>query len=459
MAITYFGNVDSSGNPLYSSTTNTGGVVTGWNYGTETEFTCPGSGSQLVKYLQVMCNSSLGAAHSRLAIYSSDGATLIAQGSAEFSITGGSDAWQGHTWTTGFPVLTGGTKYRIAVCADGDVQTTHARDSYPSNCGYYDTVDRTGGFSEPLPAGSQGNVLWPMRCGVEPVPVRLKASSYIDSGGAQATTYQLTAPAGKVTSDFEAGCITDDTNPLRITSVFADNFNRADGVLGSNWTTEVGTPRIASYTITGNSNCGAHYNGSVSTADCMVKMKVDNLSSGGEVDLAMRSTSNSNLYNCYMMSVTASNWGFYRNVSDTPTLIGALQTRTFVDGSVVAFRIIGSTLQASFDGGATWQAYTQTDTTYPSGGYAGFFVSNGTVVLDDFELYNLYVFNPSSEKYSEWEVCVEAVSGVVATGDEIEFRMTNNGVALDSYSYTPKWTIGTSGSRRTTFAMPMFFRA
>jgi hypothetical protein len=113
---------------------------------------------------------------------------------------------------------------------------------------------------------------------------RLKSSSYIDSGGAQATTYQLTPPAGKVTSDFEAGCITDDTNPL-----------------------------------------------------------------------------------------------------------------------------------ASF--------------------------------------------NPSSEKYSEWEVCVEAVSGVVATGDEIEFRMTNNGVALDSYSYTPKWTIGTSGSRRTTFAMPMFFRA
>lgn len=45
-------------------------------------------------------------------------------------------------------------------------------------------------------------------------PVRLKASSYIPAGGTTATTRQLSIPSGKVAGDFEAGTITDDTNPL-----------------------------------------------------------------------------------------------------------------------------------------------------------------------------------------------------------------------------------------------------
>lgn len=48
----------------------------------------------------------------------------------------------------------------------------------------------------------------------DPERVNLSASSNIASGAATATTAQLTAPSGKSTSDFQAGKISDDTNPL-----------------------------------------------------------------------------------------------------------------------------------------------------------------------------------------------------------------------------------------------------
>jgi len=55
-------------------------------------------------------------------------------------------------------------------------------------------------------------------------------------------------------------------------------------------------------------------------------------------------------------------------------------------------------------------------------------------------------FNPSSGKYSEWELCFEVKVAKVANNDEIEFRMTNGGTVLDTYSATPKITISTGGA-------------
>jgi hypothetical protein len=46
--------------------------------------------------------------------------------------------------------------------------------------------------------------------------VMLAESANIASGGANTTTYQLTAPSGKATTDFVAGRIADDTNPLTV---------------------------------------------------------------------------------------------------------------------------------------------------------------------------------------------------------------------------------------------------
>jgi hypothetical protein len=47
-----------------------------------------------------------------------------------------------------------------------------------------------------------------------PYIVQLKLSANIAANAATDTTYQLTAPATKSTSDFQAGKISDDTNPI-----------------------------------------------------------------------------------------------------------------------------------------------------------------------------------------------------------------------------------------------------
>lgn len=52
----------------------------------------------------------------------------------------------------------------------------------------------------------------------------------------------------------------------------------------------------------------------------------------------------------------------------------------------------------------------------------------------------------ASTEYTEVEFCVIADSDVVDDTDVIQFRITDNGSALDTYSVTPQWTIGTSGS-------------
>jgi hypothetical protein len=50
----------------------------------------------------------------------------------------------------------------------------------------------------------------------------------------------------------------------------------------------------------------------------------------------------------------------------------------------------------------------------------------------------------ASDKYTELEWCLKAVSGVAVNGDVYQFRVTVSGTALDTYSVTPSWTIGTA---------------
>jgi hypothetical protein len=50
--------------------------------------------------------------------------------------------------------------------------------------------------------------------------------------------------------------------------------------------------------------------------------------------------------------------------------------------------------------------------------------------------------NIATDRYTEIEWCIQATADAV-DATQYEFRVTYNGVALDSYSVTPKWTIGT----------------
>lgn len=51
-------------------------------------------------------------------------------------------------------------------------------------------------------------------------------------------------------------------------------------------------------------------------------------------------------------------------------------------------------------------------------------------------------FNFTSGKYTELEWCLEATTDA-ENAAQYEFRVTYNGVALDTYSATPRWTVGT----------------
>ncbi len=58
--------------------------------------------------------------------------------------------------------------------------------------------------------------------------VILSLSDNIGAGGTTDTTYQLTAPGAKSTSDFDAGKISDDTNPLPSVSIGTDEYTEVE---------------------------------------------------------------------------------------------------------------------------------------------------------------------------------------------------------------------------------------
>jgi hypothetical protein len=159
MALTYFGNLTSDD---YWGIT--GGAA---YYGI---WACPGSGSQTVKELSALVYYS-ASTNIRLAIYSSDGATLIAQGTAEVLCEQTTATWQGHMAqgdVTPNPVnLTGGTNYILAFSIDA---THYARSL--TNQGQTLSApllhDYTGGFPDALDLEDFGDYYdLCIRCGVE----------------------------------------------------------------------------------------------------------------------------------------------------------------------------------------------------------------------------------------------------------------------------------------------------
>lgn len=172
MATTYFGVCDSAGNPTGSATDSSGGSAASlWNNTAVLVFTCPGSGAQTVNEITADLNIAASGANMRCAIYSADGLTLIAQGSAAVAVVGTTDTWQGHIGQANItpnPVtLTGGTSYILVVSnsAGGAVGTTHGDGT--ANSAKFDLIDRTTGFSGALPAGTIASPMWPVRVGVD----------------------------------------------------------------------------------------------------------------------------------------------------------------------------------------------------------------------------------------------------------------------------------------------------
>jgi len=61
-----------------------------------------------------------------------------------------------------------------------------------------------------------------------PYIVQLKLSANIAASAATHTTYQLTAPSGKTTGDFQEGHISDDTNPITSTDLDSGKYTEIE---------------------------------------------------------------------------------------------------------------------------------------------------------------------------------------------------------------------------------------
>jgi hypothetical protein len=90
--------------------------------------------------------------------------------------------------------------------------------------------------------------------------------------------------------------------------------------------------------------------------------------------------------------------------------------------------------------------------TIPSGKAAGDYEAGK--ITDDTN--PLASFNPGSAKFSEWEVCIEGISALLSTGDQLRISMSNAGVALDSYTHEAIWEIGAGAAGPV---IPVFMRS
>lgn len=188
-----------------------------------------------------------------------------------------------------------------------------------------------------------------------------------------------------------------------------------------------------------------------------------------------------NVLNCKAVAptTTATNNGnsSQSSVSITPTrdnalLIDALYSEADPTSLVNSSSILESVLQgSSFENAATSKTLIAT----PASTTLGYNLSSGqrwahcAIVIEDGEDTTAQLtapsgktsgsdfqagritddFNPTStinygnSKYTEHEWAIQAISGQAQVGDIYNFRITQNGNVLDTYSVTPDWTIGT----------------
>ena len=170
-----------------------------------------------------------------------------------------------------------------------------------------------------------------------------------------------------------------------------DNFNRANGGLGSNWTTitSLNAPQIASNQVSsGASSVGAFWNATVYAPDQFAQQTVTTASGTTYQGLALRvSSSAQTYYNCAAKGASSAD-GIYRTVSGSATLISAAsQNFTYVAGDVFRCEVAGSTITYYKNGAVL---VTATDSQITSGA-PGFVLNNvAGVSIDNWSGGNLH---------------------------------------------------------------------
>jgi chitinase len=186
-----------------------------------------------------------------------------------------------------------------------------------------------------------------------------------------------------------------------------------------------------------------HYNTSVTVNGSSVQIPRDYIGIG--FSLAPIATSSrwspAGAASCYNTIVAdgrtpkgAFNWANHEDTGDSfATTVAPEIDNNTPPASAVSFSLATSTQFADSDA-------TTAQLTAPAGKTSGADFQAGEMCESS---------NPApaidlaSGKYTEVEWCIKATADSV-TAQQYEFRVTYNGVALDTYTVTPKWTIGTA---------------
>lgn len=171
-------------------------------------------------------------------------------------------------------------------------------------------------------------------------------------------------------------------------ALFTDNFNRANGTLGANWT-NLGAGAcsvVSNQCAMGNgSDALPYWNGGTPNADCYVQCL--NVTQGYDLyhysGLVLRFSSTT--YNGYgLIWDTGRGAQILRFDGGVPTLLGSAFTQPS-NGQVVKLEIVGSTISVYYN--SSLQT-TRTDSTYSAAARAGILGLSVGVIIDDFECGN-----------------------------------------------------------------------
>lgn len=150
-----------------------------------------------------------------------------------------------------------------------------------------------------------------------------------------------------------------------------DNFNRANGAIGSNWTTQSGTPEVRDNQGRSNDSLDtmAFWNADVFNADqysqCDNPVVAAGASKGGP---AVRASGTGGSRQMYLMQVASGSCGIFKYIGGF-TNLGSINS--YADGDSAKLEVSGTTLQAYKNGAANGSSVT--DSALASGS-AGLFL-------------------------------------------------------------------------------------
>lgn len=198
---------------------------------------------------------------------------------------------------------------------------------------------------------------------------------------------------------------------------FSDNFNRADGAVGANYTTVAGTPLVTSNTYGGSTaNNSCYYNGDTPNADCYAQAKF-NLPSGGSELLAVGVRFNPASVNGYYVQYQfGGGTKIIRIDAGAPTTLATLASDP-TTGQVVRLEAQGNTLRVYYNGSLIGSA---TDGTYSTANRTFLVQSNSGQAgsLDDFETGNLSAVATLSAPTPSGTIGTTTTATIGATTDQ-----------------------------------------